>query len=98
MIKLKEGGSDRKNRRRRNERVCRGIWDEEGREEFGERLGGIEMGEGKIQEHLGELEGRMGGALEETEKGRRGRYGERKGWWDEKCKKKRMEMRRTLRK
>lgn len=73
MVRLKEGGSDRRNRRRRNERVCRGIWDEGGRKEFGERLGRVEMVEGETQEGLEKLEEGIRGTLEKVkEKEREG--------------------------
>ncbi|XP_024875210.1 ABC transporter F family member 4-like [Temnothorax curvispinosus] len=77
----------------------RGIWSEEGRSQFKERLGTIEGGEGEVQEEIEVGISRIRKVIEENEKegGRRDKKNGR-GWWDEECKEKKREVRKELRK
>lgn len=64
---------------------------------FRQKLGEVELGEGKVQEEWERLEGRIKLAVEGTEREREERREERKGWWNKECKEKKKELRKTLR-
>lgn len=59
-----------------------GMWNEEGRNRFKQKLGGVELRERGIEKEWGEMEGKLKEVMKETEeeldKGRK-RIG---GWWD----------------
>ncbi|XP_024868964.1 caldesmon-like [Temnothorax curvispinosus] len=76
----------------------RGIWSEEGRKHFVEKLGKI-GGNRKLQEEIEEGVSKIRGILKENEKGEvRGANKIRRRWWDEECKEKKKEARAELRK
>lgn len=78
---------------------CRGVWNEEGRNIFKEKVEGIGGGneELSIEDEWGIVESRLKEALRETERcmGKRDR-GEGK-WWDEECRSSKREVRKVLR-
>jgi len=95
-------GEDKGRREQKRERIVRrGVWDEEGREEFIKEIG-LGLGEeGKEREIQGEIEGmkeRIGKALEIGERKRGKEKRNRTGWWDEECRKRKKEVRKELRK
>ncbi|XP_011883686.1 PREDICTED: RNA-directed DNA polymerase from mobile element jockey-like, partial [Vollenhovia emeryi] len=90
-----KGRRNKKVRRSRARREGgRGVWDEEGREEFRENLGEIRIGEGRLEEEMGGIEKRIREAIKKVEEKRDIGRGKRRGWWDEECK----EVKRTARK
>ncbi|XP_071648500.1 uncharacterized protein [Temnothorax longispinosus] len=93
------GGAKRTQRGEKIERTRRrGIWSEEGRKHFVEKLGKI-GGNRKLQEEIEEGVSKIRGILKENEKGEvRGANKNRRGWWDEECKEKKKEARAELRK
>jgi len=95
-----KGRGIRRERNSRKRNVWRGIWDEEGREQFKRRMGSIEMSEGSVKEQWRSVRGRVIKSLKEIEEERRSEMGwrERKGWWDEECRERKREVRRKLRK
>jgi len=79
-------------------RVCRGLWDEEGREKFKDNLGRIEQGERSVQCVVGDMTRRIREALKKTEREGEERRRRGRGWWDEECREKKRGVRRALRK
>jgi len=76
--------------------VCRGLWDEEGREKFKNNLGKIEQN-GSVQCVVGEMTRRIREAMKKTESEREERRRRRGGWWDEECVEKKRVVRSALR-
>lgn len=75
-----EDRGDRKIRKKKEKREWRNVWDEEGRKEFKQKLGKIEIGNCSLKEQWREMEKRIKEALEEVESKRERReIGER---WD----------------
>lgn len=91
-----KGGRVRRRERGKKRRGWRGVWDEEGRKEFVERLGRVETGGEDLEAGRKEVEKRIVEVLEEVEKGRN-EGSKKRGWWDEKCKMKKREVRKELR-
>ncbi|XP_071578413.1 uncharacterized protein [Temnothorax nylanderi] len=93
------GGAMGMQRRKKKERIRRrGIWSEEGRKQFVDRLGKI-GGNKELQEEIEEGVSKIRGILEENEKEEgRGAKKNRRGWWDVECKEKKKEAREELRK
>ncbi|XP_071568793.1 uncharacterized protein [Temnothorax nylanderi] len=93
------GNAGKKQRRKEEERIRRrGIWNEEGRKQFSERLGKI-GGNGELQDEIEEGMSKIGKALEENEKEKgKGVSESRRGWWDAECKERKRDVRRELRK
>ncbi|XP_071580245.1 uncharacterized protein [Temnothorax nylanderi] len=88
-----------KQRRREPEGIRkRGIWSEEGRTQFRERLSTI-GGKRDMQEEIEEGMSKIRRVIEENEKenGRRATKNGR-GWWDEECRERKREVRKELRK
>ncbi|KYN22005.1 hypothetical protein ALC57_05605 [Trachymyrmex cornetzi] len=85
-----------KNKGKEGREVNRGVWDEEGKMAFRERLGVVEWREGRGEENMKETEERirevLGSIEKERDKERKGR-----GWWDNECKEKKKRVRRVLR-
>jgi len=92
-------GEDRGRRDQKRERIIRrGVWDEEGREEF---IKEIRLGIGEEREIQREIEGmkeRIGKALEIGKKKKGKEKRNRTGWWDEECRERKKEVRKELRK
>ncbi|XP_011858385.1 PREDICTED: golgin subfamily A member 6-like protein 22 [Vollenhovia emeryi] len=81
-----KGHKNKEARRKRTEREGgRGIWDEEGREPFRDKLGEIGTG-GGLDEEIDGMEGRIREAMEKVEGERETGRRKRRGWWDEECK------------
>lgn len=86
------------------EKVNRGRWDREGRENFRKEIGKKKEMRGGLDEELrgmGERTKRVIGRHREgTGRDRSGRVGGggRRGWWDEECKEEKRKMRKELRK
>ncbi|XP_011881271.1 PREDICTED: uncharacterized protein LOC105569421 [Vollenhovia emeryi] len=82
-----KGHKNKEARRKRTEREGgRGVWDEEGREAFRNKLGEIKTREGKLDEEIDGMEGRIREAMEKVEGERETGRRKRRGWWDEECK------------
>ncbi|XP_011884026.1 PREDICTED: golgin subfamily A member 6-like protein 22, partial [Vollenhovia emeryi] len=82
-----KGHKNKEARRKRTEREGgRGVWDEEGREAFRDKLGEIKTGEGRLDEEIDGMEGRIREAMEKVEGERETGRRKRRGWWDEECK------------
>lgn len=71
---------------RKREGVVEGIWDEEEKEIFRQKLGEVELGRRGVQEEWEKLEGRIKLTVKGTEREKEGRGEERNGWWDKECK------------
>lgn len=97
-IEGKRRGGKRGRGKRGGGKKGRGIWNEEGKKKFKEK---IEAWEGKEEEGIEEewvgMEGRIKEVLLEVEKEMEGGKMERSGWWDEECVKKKKVVRRKLR-
>ncbi|XP_071572354.1 uncharacterized protein [Temnothorax nylanderi] len=93
------GSPKRKQKRRGAERIRRrGIWNEEGRTQFRERLGAI-GGNRDLQEEIEEGTMKIRKVIEENEdKSEKGAIKNRRGWWDEECTEGKRGVRRELRK
>jgi len=76
--------------------VRRGIWNDEGREAFRDKMNRIELEEEGVRIEGVKMERRIKKAIEEVEKEVGGEREERRGWWDE-CRSKKKEVRRELR-
>ncbi|XP_077273093.1 uncharacterized protein LOC143903409 [Temnothorax americanus] len=95
-----KGKLEKDQRKREGERVRRrGIWSEEERTQFKERLRTIVGGNGEIQEEIEVGISRIRKVIEEN-KNERGRRDKKNGrrWWDKECKEKKREVRKELRK
>lgn len=88
---------DRGDRKKKGKKEWRGIWDEEGRKEFKQSLGKIEIGTCSLEEQWREMEKRIKEALEEVESKREEGNRRKVGWWDEECKEAKRKARRKLR-
>lgn len=69
----------------------RGVWNQEGRERFRQKVGGLQ-GKG-----WAEMEETLKKALKETERELGKEKGKRTRWWDEECGRKKREVGRELR-
>ncbi|XP_011861498.1 PREDICTED: golgin subfamily A member 6-like protein 1, partial [Vollenhovia emeryi] len=96
VVWLKGDRRGRKGGRRERGREVRGVWDEEGREDFKNKLGEIGIGERRVDEEIEEAEEKIRDALKKVEKERGAGGRERKGWWDEECRSMKRETRRVL--
>lgn len=74
-----------------------GVWDEEEKASFKNKLGEVEMRDGKVQKEVETMESRIIEAMERTEEEKEGRIREVKGWLDIECKERKKEVRRELR-
>jgi len=72
VIWLKEEKKSERGRKGETKRVFRGVWDEEGRKTFREKLGRIEAVGGEIREVIERTEGRMRKIIEEIEREKKG--------------------------
>lgn len=65
-------------------RTRRGVWNEQGKRIFRQKMGTIELGGEELREEWRRIEGRIGETLKEMDK-ELGNKKKRKGWWDEEC-------------
>jgi len=65
VIRLKEGGGV-KSKRGKGKGVQKGVWNEKGREQFKVELGSVALSGGKVQEEVGEMEGRIREVIKKT--------------------------------
>lgn len=80
MIAWVKGRIKRKSGRENNYRpACRGIWDEEGKEEFKNKVGRLEGIEKRIQEEIDRTTERIKRIIEDGEKGKGEKVGGKKG-------------------
>ncbi|XP_024884283.1 trichohyalin-like [Temnothorax curvispinosus] len=99
LILWVRGSSKRRQRRRGAEkRRRRGIWNDEGKTQFREKLGTIEE-KRDLQEEIEEGTRKIRRVIEENEdKNERGTVKNKRGWWNEECTESKREVRRELRK
>jgi len=100
-IKIKgegEGKGWRRGEKRGVKKWRRGIWNEEGRKGFVEKLGEWEEVEKGLEEDWRGMERKIKKALEEGERIGKWKEERRLGWWDWECVEKKREVRRELRK
>lgn len=89
--------TERKGGTRGERRGRRGVWDEEGKRFFKQKMEEV-MEEGKgLEERLEEIGRKVREAMRETEKVRGGGNRRGRGWWDEECKEMKWEVRKELR-
>jgi len=60
-------GAGKRGRGKVGERIWRDVWSEKGRNRFRQKLGGVELGERGLEEEWVEMEGKLKGAMKETE-------------------------------
>ncbi|XP_024891322.1 trichohyalin-like, partial [Temnothorax curvispinosus] len=99
LILWVKGSSKRRQRRRGTEKMRRrGVWNDEGKTQFREKLGAI-GGKRDLQEEIEEGTRKIRRVIEENEdKNERVTIKNKRGWWDEECTESKREVRKELRK